>query len=116
VVTACYPATACIVTGLTAQPPCYWNVTTLAGNGLASFADGVGTNARFNNNEGIALSYPTLYVADGSNNRIRAVDVTTGAVTTYAGSGTAGGTNGNLLSSTFLAQLMCHFPRGASWR
>jgi len=44
-------------------------VTTLAGSTLGGFADGVGSAAKFNGMEGIALnpSGSALYVADGSN-------------------------------------------------
>lgn len=63
--------------------PC--NVSTLAG-GEAGFADGQGTAAKFQWGEGMATIGTTLYVADANNNRIRKVDLTTGQVTTFAGS------------------------------
>jgi DNA-binding beta-propeller fold protein YncE len=44
----CSPATACTVPGLSAQPPCYWNVSTTVGSGIAGFADGSGGIASFN--------------------------------------------------------------------
>ena len=74
-------------------------VTTLAGSGSATFADGsTGSAASFNRPAGVALSPDgtTLYVADGKNNRVRQVDVATGATTTLAGSseGFADGTGG----------------------
>lgn len=70
-------------------------VTTIAGNGPGScgFADGTGTAAQFNTiggGGGIAVSGNIAYIGDGSNNRIRALNVTTGAVTTVAGSGSQG--------------------------
>ena len=37
---SCYPASACPVAGLSAQPPCYWNVSTLAGRATTGFANG----------------------------------------------------------------------------
>ncbi len=66
-------------------------VTTLAG-GSASFADGVGVAARFNNPNFIAMdaSGGALFVADGSNLRIRSVNISTALVTTVAGSGATG--------------------------
>ena len=60
-------------------------VTTLAGTaGQATFADGTGADARFNTPIGVVLddAGTTLYVADSGNRSLRAVDVTTGAVTT----------------------------------
>ena len=49
-----------------------WTVTTLAGlTGQASAANGVGTNARFNNPTGIAVDAAGIvYVADTDENRI----------------------------------------------
>ena len=70
-------------------------VTTLAGSGTAGFADNTtGTNAQFNSPTGLAVSGNTLYVADSSNHRIRAIDLTTKAVRTIAGDGTRANTNG----------------------
>lgn len=47
-------------------------VTTLAGNGIASFSEGIGTAASFNYPRGIAVdAYGNIYVADVSNQRIR---------------------------------------------
>ncbi len=70
-------------------------VSTLAGSGVAGFADGVGTAARFNFFTAVEMGPDGyLYVADNSNHRIRKINVTTGEVTTFAGSGTAGSTDG----------------------
>ena len=61
------------------------SVTTLAGNGSAGFADGVGATALFNNPGGIALDLNgDLIVADSSNHKIRRVTLA-GVVTTIAG-------------------------------
>jgi DNA-binding beta-propeller fold protein YncE len=63
-------------------------VSTLAGDGAAAAAstDGMGATARFNGPARLCLLGSTLYVADSANRSLRAVDVTSGAVTTVAGS------------------------------
>ena len=63
------------------------NVTLLAGTPQVSgFADGQGSNAKFNNPRNITRdSLGNLYVADGGNNCIRKIDVNSN-VTTVAGS------------------------------
>ncbi|EOD25702.1 hypothetical protein EMIHUDRAFT_100655 [Emiliania huxleyi CCMP1516] len=64
-------------------------VTTLAGSGERGDADGVGGAAQFNSPAGLAASLDgsALFVADLFNEKIRRVEVATGAVTTLAGSG-----------------------------
>ena len=69
-------------------------VSTIAGSGTAGFADLSGKNAQFNTPVGIAINQTTLYVVDNVNHRIRAIDLTTNAVTTIAGNGKRGSTNG----------------------
>ena len=69
-------------------------VSDLAGSGTAGHANGTGAAARFNSPGGLAVSGDTLYVADVSNHRIRAVDIASGAVSDVAGSGTAGHADG----------------------
>jgi DNA-binding beta-propeller fold protein YncE len=63
-------------------------VVTVAGAiGLSGFADGQGKLARFSKPTGIAYDAPRrrLLVADTGNDRIRAIDLSTAAVTTLAG-------------------------------
>jgi DNA-binding beta-propeller fold protein YncE len=67
-------------------------VTTLAGSGNNSFADGQGTLSSFSRPEGVAISPDDSFVlvAEGiltSSHRIRHIVIATGVVTTFAGSG-----------------------------
>lgn len=83
-------------------------LTTLVAGGDAGFADGVGSAAQFHTPWGLALSDDgkTLYVADRDNHRIRAIDLSTNAVTTIAGAGSAGYREGIGTAAYF------SFPRG----
>ena len=76
-------------------------VTTLAGNGYYGFQDGTGNNATFNDPNGLAVdSAGNVYVADALNNAVRKID-TSGHVTTFAGNGTPGFSDGNGFNATF---------------
>lgn len=59
------------------------------GSGKAGFEDGGASEAAFQQPQGLAVSDDgrTLYVADTRNHAIRAVDLSTGTVTTIAGTG-----------------------------
>ena len=77
-------------------------VTTLAGSGAADFLDDTGTAAKFNKPGGITIdSSGNLYVADAFNHRVRKIVISTGVVTTLAGDGTTGSTNGTGTSARF---------------
>ena len=66
-------------------------VSTLAGSGTATFADGQGASASFNGPYFVAISPDGLFalVTDSGNNRLRRVALPTGAVTTLVGSSSA---------------------------
>jgi hypothetical protein len=76
-------------------------VSTLAGSSPSGFADGAGNIAKF---KGVASidtdSDGNLYVADQNNNRIRKI-TPAGVVSTFAGTGTAGLTDGAIEQATF---------------
>ena len=70
-------------------------VTTLAGTGSVGSTDNpTGTLASFNKPSGITTDGTNLYVADRDNHLIRQIVISTKAVTTLAGTGTGGNTNG----------------------
>ena len=78
----------------TTSGPKAWHVTTLAGDGLAGSADGIGTAASFARPFSIAQSGTTLYVTDRGQHSIRTVDTTTaqvGTIVTNGAGGLAGG-------------------------
>jgi len=56
---------------------------TLAGSGEAGCRDGVAAEARFNQPAGLSYAAGKLYVADTNNHVIRAVDIETGAVSSW---------------------------------
>lgn len=68
-------------------------ITTFAGTGYAGFGgdNGQATAAYLRNPEGVCLLGTThLVIADSFNHRVRAVDLSTNIITTWAGNGTAG--------------------------
>ena len=79
-------------------------VTTIAGlpgSGNYLSTDGTGSAARFFTPIGITTDGTNLYVTDSYNNKIRKIVISTGVVTTLAGSGTAGSTNGTGTAASF---------------
>ena len=76
------------------------NVTTVAGDRNPSFANGLGTNAMFHSPSGVASdSKGNIYVADFGNHMIRKI-TSKGEVTTLAGNGSFGFTNGKTTNAT----------------
>ena len=75
----------------------------VAGTGSTGSVNGVGSSASFNNPRGMSTSPDGSFVliADYSNNKIRKLVVSSGSVSTLAGSGTAGGGNGIGTSAQF---------------
>lgn len=76
-------------------------VTTLAGSGVAGSADGTGTAATFNQPRGLTTDGINLYVSDFNSNKIRKIVISTGVVTTMAGSGAQGSNNGGGPAASF---------------
>jgi sugar lactone lactonase YvrE len=63
-------------------------VTTVAGTGVAGFADGPAGTAQFNNPTTLAFDASgNLLIADRDNNRVRLLDLGTNTVSTLAGTG-----------------------------
>ncbi len=79
------------------------NVTTLAGSGRSGFQNGTASLASFNNPGGITIDAAgNLFVADQGNFSIRKV-TQAGNVTTFAGNGQQGATNGYPLTAVKFA-------------
>lgn len=85
-------------------------ITTIAGSATeAGSANGVGTNARFNSPNGVAVdSLGTVYVADEGNHIIRKI-LPNGTVSTVAGiAGFGGAADGSAVTARF------RFPKGVA--
>lgn len=85
-------------------------ISTVAGSGPSKKGyagdNGPATSARLNTPQGIAVaSNGDLYIADAANNVIRRVDASTGNISTFAGTGSAGlsGDNGPATSAQLYA-------------
>lgn len=82
------------------------DVTTFAGSGLAGSTDGLGTAASFNYPDAAVVdSNGNLFVTDQSNHKIRKI-TPEGLVSTFAGSGTIGATDGQAINAKF------YYPAG----
>jgi uncharacterized protein (TIGR03437 family) len=68
------------------------NITTFAGTGVAGFTgDGEpATQARLNLPRGLAIDGNTLYFSDSGNHVVRTIDLQTGVIRLFAGTGVAG--------------------------
>ena len=75
-------------------------VTTLAGDS-SGFANGTGTSASFYKPYRITTDGTNLYVGDTFNHLIRKIVISTGVVTTLAGTGSSGTANGTGTSASF---------------
>ncbi len=73
-------------------------ISTVAGTAIQGFSGdgGPATSARLDSPQGLALDADTLYIADTHNHVIRKLNLTTGQISTIAGSGSSGfsGDNG----------------------
>ena len=93
------------------------SVTTVAGCGAYGFYNGVGTSATFNRPLGVTCdpSGTTAWLADYSNNAIRAVAYPSGVTTTLAGSGVSGSLDGIGVSATLAGpHYLTYYSGGAS--
>jgi len=78
-------------------------VTTLAGTGSSGSTDNsTGTSASFNTPIGITTDGTNLYVGDTNNHLIRQIVISTGVVTTVAGTGSSGSAYGTGTSASFV--------------
>jgi sugar lactone lactonase YvrE len=97
--------------GAAGDCPVHGAVTTLAGSGSSTHADGTGAAASFHKPYGVSFSPDAslIAVADTDNNRIRLVVVATGVVTTLAGSGSGAFADGTGAAASFKS------PNGVSF-
>ena len=80
-------------------------ISTIAGTGTSSYSgdNGAATSATLYYPNGVGLDTAgNVYIADSYNHRIRKVTISTGIITTFAGTGTASysGDNGPATSAT----------------
>ncbi len=78
-------------------------ITTIAGTGASTYSgdNGQATSAALFFPQGVNLdTYRNIYIADSGNNRIRKVTVSTGIITTIAGTGNSGYSNDNVQAAS----------------
>ena len=80
-------------------------ITTIAGTGTGSYSGdkGAATSATLNYPWGLTIASGKLYIADYANHRIRKLTLSTGIITTIAGSSTSGGFSGDGSAATSAA-------------
>ncbi|MCB1192610.1 MAG: DUF1554 domain-containing protein [Leptospiraceae bacterium] len=78
-----------------------YTVSTIAGSGVATTVNGIGTSASFNNPAGIATDGTNIYISEADGHTIRRIQITTGEVTTLAGSGSSGFADGLNVAAQF---------------
>lgn len=84
-----------------AEGNCNAVISTFAGNGSAAFADGQGSIARVNSPRQMAIDASgVLYLSDYGNHRVRQISPS-GLVSTLAGTGVTGSTNGSGATAQF---------------
>ena len=79
------------------------SVKQVIGSGEEGLADGELAKSAFNHPQGMALDSETLYVADTENHAIRRVDLSSGTVSTIAGTGEQGHTKDERGQGTSMA-------------
>ena len=78
------------VAAVSAAPKASDVIQTIAGDGAPAFGDGAAAQAHFNRPWSATVDQGTVYVADYLNHRVRRIDLTGQAVTTFGGIGTSG--------------------------
>ena len=80
-------------------------VTTLAGSGTSASTDGTGTAASFSNPISVTTDGSNLYISDSDTHTIRKIVISTGVVTTIAGTGSSGSADATGTSASFNNQV-----------
>jgi sugar lactone lactonase YvrE len=97
----CDPARSTTQWSASFQAAC-WKVIPGAGS-TQGYANGSAAQAQFSAVAGVALGAAGLYIADMDNRRIRLLSLSTGQVSTVAGSGSSGCLDGAALSAQFIS-------------